>query len=299
LCGRAIRCVTRARLCPFGLSASDIPLYLTAVRLPLSPSRVAKYQAMNPLLLAAPVGAAGFAGLTAYGARHPKSQLFGPSIFATDSPRKFALTFDDGPNPAITRKLLDLLDLHNCKATFFVVGKFVRECPGLVKETAARGHTIGNHTETHPNLFFCGPEETRSELLRCSEAISHAIHEEPRLFRPPFGLRSPWLGEIVSSNRMQAVMWTLIPGDWRVKPVDWLTARMQPIADHAKQNLRTGNPPDRRAHGDVLCLHDGDYKHLNGDRSRTLAAIEYWLPRWRDLGLEFVTITEAGGSVEA
>jgi len=255
---------------------------------------------MNPLFLAAPVVAAGFAGLTAYGARHPRSQLFGPTIFQTNSRRKLALTFDDGPNPAITPKLLDLLDRRNAKATFFVVGKFVRECSSLVREIAARGHLIGNHTETHPNLFFCGPEETRAELLRCAEAISHATLEEPRLFRPPFGLRSPWLGEIVSRNRMQAVLWTLLPGDWRVKPVDWLTARLQPIADHAKQNLSTGKPPQAQAHGDVLCLHDGDYKHLNGDRSHTLAALEFWLPRWRDLGLEFVTITQAlGRAVEA
>ena len=254
---------------------------------------------MHPLILAAPVVAAGFAGFTAYGARHPRSQLFGPAISHTDSPRRLALTFDDGPNPAITPKLLDLLDRHQAKATFFVVGKFVRECPGLVKETVARGHVIGNHTETHPNLFFCGPGETRSELLRCTEAISHAIHEEPRLFRPPFGYRSPWLGEILSRNGMQSVIWTLIPGDWRARPVDWLTARMRPIADHAQQNLSTGSPPRPRGHGDVLCLHDGDYKHLDGDRSRTLAALEHWLPRWRDLGLEFVTITRASGSVEA
>src|SRR5215469_11733024 len=223
---------------------------------------------MHPLILAAPVIAAGFAGFTAYGARHPRSQLFGPAIFHTDSPHRLALTFDDGPNPAITPKLLDLLDRHQAKATFFVLGKFVRECPGLVQETVARGHIIGNHTETHPNLFFCGPGETRSELLRCTEAISHVIHEEPRLFRPPFGYRSAWL-----------------------------TARMRPIADHAQQNLSTGSPP--RAHGDVLCLHDGDYRHLDGDRSRTLAALEHWLPRWHDLGLEFVTITRASGSVEA
>lgn len=252
---------------------------------------------MNPLFLAAPVVATGFAGLTAYGARHPKSQLFGPTIFQTGNSRKLAITFDDGPNPAITPKLLDLLERHNAKATFFVVGKFVRACPALVKETAARGHTIGNHTETHPNLFFCGPGETRAELVHCAETISHAIHEEPRLFRPPFGLRSPWLGELVARNRMQTVIWTLMPGDWRPKPVEWLTTRMQAIADRASQNP---SPTSRRlpqSHGDVLCLHDGDYKHLNGDRSRTLAALEYWLPRWRDLGLEFVTITPSG-SVE-
>jgi len=254
---------------------------------------------MNPLLLAAPAVAAGFATLTAYGARHPKSQLFGPTIFHTDAPRKLAITFDDGPNPAITPRLLDLLDRHNAKATFFVVGKFVRECPALLKETAVRGHVIGNHTETHPNLFFCGRGETCSELLRCTDAISRAIREQPRLFRPPFGYRSPWLGEILSRNGMQAVIWTLIPGDWRPKPVEWLTARMQPIAAHASQNLSPGNAHPPQSQGDVLCLHDGDYKHLNGDRSHTLTALEYWLPRWRDLGLEFVTITQASGRVEA
>jgi peptidoglycan-N-acetylglucosamine deacetylase len=255
---------------------------------------------MVPWLIAAPAFAAGFAGLTAYGARHPRSQLFGHTVFQTDQPRKLAITFDDGPNPAITPKLLDLLDRHRAKATFFLVGRFVREAPDLVREISARGHLLGNHTDSHPNLFFCGWEETRTELLRCSEAIGQATWAEPRWFRPPFGVRSPWLGELVQQQRMRTVMWTLMPGDWRPKPAEWLIERMKPIAARA-QNPANKNQPAQKPHaGDILCLHDGEYARNNADLTRTLAALEYWLPRWRDLGLEFVTMRETNGkAVEA
>ena len=255
---------------------------------------------MNPLFIAAPAVAAGLAGLTAYGAVHPRSQLFGDSIFQTDHPRNLALTFDDGPNPSLTPKLLDLLDRYHAKATFFLVGKYVRESSSLVRETAARGHLLGNHTETHPNLFFCGPQETRTELLRCSEAIGQATWEEPRWFRPPFGFRSPWLGALVQQQRMRMVMWTLIPGDWRAKPSEWLIERMKPIAAHAQALPLKSSPPPLKSTGDVLCLHDGDYARPNADRAHTLTALEYWLPRWRDLGLEFVTMKQIiGKAVEA
>jgi peptidoglycan/xylan/chitin deacetylase (PgdA/CDA1 family) len=246
---------------------------------------------MDPWLIGVPIGiAAGLAGVTAYGAVDPRAQLFGHTTWHTDKPQKLAITFDDGPNPAITPKLLDLLDRHKAKATFFVVGKYVREAPSLAKEIAVRGHLVGNHTESHPNLFFCGPAETRSELLRCSEAIGNATWEEPKWFRPPFGFRSPWLGSIALQYRMRMVMWTLIPGDWLVKPAEWLIRRMQPVAAHVQ--VEKGRQP---AEGDILCLHDGDYARPNGDRTHTLAALEYWLPRWRDLGLEFVTIGQSSG----
>jgi peptidoglycan-N-acetylglucosamine deacetylase len=253
---------------------------------------------MDAWLIGVPVGiATGLAGVTAYGAVHPRAQLFGHTVWQTDQARKLAITFDDGPNPAITPKLLELLDRHKAKATFFLVGKYVRAAPGLAKEVLARGHVVGNHTETHPNLFFCGPEETRTELLRCSEAIGQATWEEPRWFRPPFGFRSPWTAQIALSYRMRTVMWTLIPGDWRAKPADWLIERMKPIAAHAQDLSAKAKPPQPQPtrHGDVLCLHDGDYARPNADRARTLVALKYWLPRWRDLGLEFVTIGQTVG----
>src|SRR5882762_3708278 len=91
----------------------------------------------------------------------------------------------------------------------------------------------------------------------------------------------------------RTVMWTLIAGDWQEKPAEWLIRRMQPIADHAQRILGNGSKPTAAGTGDVLCLHDGAHRQMNGDRSRTLRALEHWLPRWRDLGLEFVTIGEA------
>jgi peptidoglycan/xylan/chitin deacetylase (PgdA/CDA1 family) len=248
--------------------------------------------AMNPLLIAAPTILTGAAALTSYAAVNARSQLFGPTVRQTAAPRQLAITFDDGPNPAITPQLLDFLARYNVKSTFFVVGKFARECPGLVKEISARGHVVGNHTDSHPNLFFCGPEETHRELLRCTDAIQHASWSAPIWFRPPFGYRSAWLSDIVHRQGMRTVMWTLLPGDWRAKPVAWLNSRLQPIADHAAQNSMA-----RSSGGDILCLHDGNFRQQNADRTRTLAALEYWLPRWRDLGLEFVTMNEAFGKV--
>jgi hypothetical protein len=83
-------------------------------------------------------------------------------------------------------------------------------------------------------------------------------------------------------------MWTLMPGDWREKPLEWLIQRMRPIAEHAQNRQGIG-----RGTGDVLCLHDGGHREQNTNRTRTLGALEHWLPRWHDLGLEFVTISEA------
>jgi peptidoglycan-N-acetylglucosamine deacetylase len=234
----------------------------------------------------------GIAGVTAYGAAYPGAQLFGPTVCRTGAPNKLAITFDDGPNPAITPKLLDLLAKHNARATFFLVGKFVHECPDLTREILARGHALGNHTDTHPNLFLCGPQKTSGELQRCSDAIRQAAGVEPRWFRPPFGFRSPWLYGIVEQQKMRTAMWTLIPGDWRVKPAEWLIQRMNPIAEHAPKKLPPGTGYGRGLTGDILCLHDGYHRHQNGDRARTVAALEYWLPRWSDLGLEFVTMDE-------
>jgi peptidoglycan/xylan/chitin deacetylase (PgdA/CDA1 family) len=246
---------------------------------------------MKVMFLAVPSALAAM-GALAYGAVSPRSQLFGRVIWYTNSLRNLALTFDDGPNPAITPKLLDLLDRYNAKATFFLIGRFVRECPDLVKETVARGHSVGNHTETHPNLFWCTPTQVRIELRLCQDAIRNVLGAPPKWFRPPFGLRNPWVTPLARELGYQTLMWSLIPGDWQEKPAEWLIPRLQPIADRVlKTSKSTSN--SRAGWGDVLCLHDGSHHGLNGDRTRTLAALEHWLPRWRDLGLEFVTIDQA------
>jgi len=249
---------------------------------------------MHPWLIAAsPALAAAAAGLAAYGAVHPRSQLFGSTLCRTNSPRKLALTFDDGPNPAITPKLLELLDRHKARATFFAIGKHARECPDLLKETAARGHVIGNHTDAHPNLFWLKPDRITIELRCCNFSIIAATGAPPKWFRPPFGFRNPWVVPVARELNQRVVMWTLLPGDWRATSSEWLIPRMEPIAVHAKRNAAAGSANGAAAMGDILCLHDGSHRQLNADRLPTLAALEYWLPRWRDLGLEFVTIDEA------
>ncbi len=253
---------------------------------------------MNPWMVAVPATitvAAAAAGITAYGAVYPRSQLFGATVRRTNSPRKLALTFDDGPNPAITPKLLDLLDRFKARATFFVIGKHARECPELLKETAARGHVIGNHSDAHPNLFWLKPDKITVELRCCNYSIIAATGAPPRWFRPPYGMRNPWVVPAARELKQRVVMWTLIPGDWRATSSEWLIPRLEPIAARAKRHLNAsvGGAAGAASTGDILCLHDGSHRQLNADRLPTLAALEYWLPRWRDLGLEFVTIDDA------
>lgn len=247
---------------------------------------------MNPFLVSVPAAVVATAGVAAYGAVFPRAQLFGPTICRTNSPRKLAITFDDGPNPAITPKLLDLLDRYQAKATFFLIGRFVRECPDLVQETAARGHAIGNHTESHQNLFKLSPAQITVELRLCHNAIANTLGAPAKWFRPPYGFRNPWVIPAATELGCKTAMWTLIPGDWLERPVERLVRRMEPIATRAERNLKGGAGPGSGT-GDVLCLHDGYHKELNYDRTRTLAALEHWLPRWRDLGLQFVTMDEA------
>jgi peptidoglycan/xylan/chitin deacetylase (PgdA/CDA1 family) len=250
---------------------------------------------MNSLVVAAPATFAVAGGFLGYASAHPASQLFGPVVRRTDSAKQLAITFDDGPNPAITPKLLDLFERHHGHATFFVIGDFVKQCPELARETVARGHSLGNHTDTHPNLFRRTPSQIRDHLRRCSDAISVATGAPPKWFRPPYGLRNPWAIPAANRMGMQAVTWSLIAYDWKAPSPEWLIPRMAPIGERAARNLLSPAAASSGAatSGDILCLHDGNHRHQHGDRHSTLEALAYWMPRWRDLGLEFVTIDQA------
>ena len=243
---------------------------------------------MTPWLIAVPATIAAAGGLTAYGAINSRAQIFGRTTYRTNSPRKLAVTFDDGPNPSVTPTLLDLLDKYGVRATFFVIGAYAREYPELVRELSARGHVVGNHTETHPNLFWKNSSQVRVELRLGQSAVKNVLGVAPRWFRPPFGLRNPSVGIAARELGLRVAMWTLMPGDWKSPSADWLIRRMDPIAKHARR-ISAG----AKGSGDILCLHDGDHRRHNADRSHTIAALQHWLPRWRDLGLEFVTIDDA------
>jgi len=231
-----------------------------------------------PAILSSGVAAA--AGITAWGAVAPSSELFGPTVSCTSSSRKIALTFDDGPNPAVTPRLLELFDRYSVRATFFLIGKFARACPEFVREISTRGHLIGNHTDTHANLFLQSRAGIRDELARCQAAIaSSARTEPPRWMRPPYGYRNPLLaGEIRRAGIQGVVMWSKICWDWKPQPPGRLIERLSSVG-------RLNRP-----HGDIVVMHDGDHRALGGDRLHVVAALEHWLPRWRDAGMEFVTM---------
>jgi peptidoglycan-N-acetylglucosamine deacetylase len=141
----------------------------------------------------------------------PTSRGFGPAIrrFRTDR-REVWLTIDDGPDPATTPRVLDLLEKHQALATFFLVGENAAAHPALVEEIVRRGHTLGNHTHTHPQTtYWCaGGARTGREIDRCSEAIRARTGSAPRWFRPPVGLKSLALHPALAARGLELVLWS-------------------------------------------------------------------------------------------
>lgn len=219
----------------------------------------------------------------AWGATVPSSQLFGPTVRRTGDTSCMALTFYDGPNPAVTPQLLELLEKHGTKATFFLIGQHVRAFPSLTKEIAVRGHAIGNHTESHPSLALLSSSRIAHELDSCDEAVSNATGARPRWMRPPYGFRSPMLNGIVARRGGAGVaMWSAMARDWKPQPAEPVIRRLH----HARG-------------GDIVLLHDGDHRVLQGDRRHVIAALEYWLPRWKDSGIRFMTMNEIEKNLRA
>ena len=188
-----------------------------------------------------------------------------------------AITFDDGPNPVVTPGVLELLERYGATATFFLIGQRVRAFPALAREIVERGHAVGNHTETHPSLTFLSSGRIAEELERCDDAIMAATGKRPRWMRPPYGYRSPSLDSIVRRRGGAGVAM------WNVAARDWRTHAPEPVI----QRLR------RARGGDIVLLHDGDHRVLEGKRGHVVKALEYWLPRWRDAGIQFVNLDEA------
>ncbi|HEV8385493.1 MAG TPA: polysaccharide deacetylase family protein, partial [Candidatus Acidoferrales bacterium] len=223
---------------------------------------------MNPWWMAAPTAAA--AGLTVWAARHPSAQLFGPTIRYTGRVNSLALTFDDGPNPNCTPRLLNLLERFHARATFFMIGKYVRRDPGLAREVAARGHLIGNHTDTHPSLIWLSPAQIETELRPCDEALDAALgagraSSSGKWMRPPYGSRGPQLNRVARRMGFDGVvMWSLMGYDWKPQPPETLIGRLAA----ARWNLRGGRG------GDVITLHDGWSRGWNADREHLLKALE-------------------------
>jgi peptidoglycan/xylan/chitin deacetylase (PgdA/CDA1 family) len=232
---------------------------------------------MLPVLAGlAAVGAASAAG---YQSMAPTGQWYGRTFVAGKRESgRIALTYDDGPNDPHTLRLLEVLEKYGVHATFFMIGKFVRQRPDIARAVAAAGHLIGNHTFTHPLLIFKSEAQTRAQLNDCRRALTDAIGEHSRLFRPPFGGRRPATLRIARELGLDTVMWNVTGYDWTAPPASVIEKKV------ARQ-LHTGG-------GDVVLLHDGGHRAMGADRAHTVIATDNLIRQYKEQGYEFVTVSE-------
>ncbi len=218
--------------------------------------------------------AATFAGLHSM---VPTWQLYGRSFIGLPKGTKqLALTYDDGPNDPTTGQLLDILAHANVKATFFLIGRYVKQRPDIVRLLVEGEHAIGNHSWDHPNLIFSSPAETHRQLADTQKAIEDACGVTPTLFRPPFGGRRPGTFQTARSLDLTAIMWNVTCYDWSAKSSD-------SIESNARRQIHGGN---------VILLHDGSHVDFGISRAHTVKATENLIREYRAKGYEFVSIPE-------
>jgi peptidoglycan/xylan/chitin deacetylase (PgdA/CDA1 family) len=218
--------------------------------------------------------AATWAGFQCY---LPTSQVWGRTFSGLEpGSRTLALTYDDGPNDPWTLRLLEVLERHSAKATFFLIGRFVQQKPEIARAVAAAGHELGIHTWDHPNLIFASASEVRSQLERTRQIIFDTTGVSCTLMRPPFGARRPATLRIVRELG-------LIPVMWNVTCYDWKPTSPEQILTRVERQMRGG---------DVILLHDGGHKRMGADRSHSIEATELILHSYKGEGYGFLTITQ-------
>jgi peptidoglycan/xylan/chitin deacetylase (PgdA/CDA1 family) len=176
----------------------------------------------------------------------PRSTLLGPNVSrlpaAAARRGEVALTFDDGPDPEVTPRVLDLLDRYGARASFFCIGRRAAAHPELAAEVARRGHALENHSHTHPHGFVLYPPRALArEIDAAQEVLARAAGRTPRLFRAPAGLRSLLLQPQLAARGLALASWTH-------RAFDTVRARPEAVAAALLGGL---------AAGDVLLLHDG------------------------------------------
>ena len=224
--------------------------------------------------------AVGTAATLAYATVAPPSQLFGPTLIAPRHPDELALTFDDGPNPTATPQLLDLLAQHGVRATFFLIGRYTLEQKELARRIHADGHTLGNHTMTHPRLPLCTHPRIAAELSDAQHAIEDTTGAPVRLFRPPHGFRTPYVLHTARSLGLTPTTWNIIANDWRLPTPEAISARVE---ERIQRNRRNGLASN-------IVLHDGSERTPAAARLASVAATANLLERHRARGARFVTL---------
>jgi peptidoglycan-N-acetylglucosamine deacetylase len=215
------------------------------------------------------------AGLT------PRSNLLGPNVTRLPSAavarREIALTIDDGPEPAVTPQVLDLLDAAGQRATFFCIAEKVVAHPALAREIVARGHSIQNHTAKHRHNFsFLGPRGYAAEISRAQDMLTDITGHRPTCFRAPAGLRNPFLAPVLHRLGLSLVSWTRRGFDTRERDPARVLARLG-------QGL---------AAGDILLLHDGNAARTAGGEPVVLAVLPPLLAQIKAAQLRAVTLPE-------
>jgi peptidoglycan-N-acetylglucosamine deacetylase len=226
------------------------------------------------ILPAAAIGA-GLIGGAAHGMFHRNSRVFGPVLGALpESDHSVSLTFDDGPNPDATPRILDALGKEGVKATFFILGAYAERWPEIVRRMVSEGHQVGNHGYFHRKLHLKSPYYVRKDIGLGKRAIERAGGCSPRLFRAPHGFRSPWVTQIARSFGQRTIGWSL--GVW-----DSDCPGVNAIVERTVFGAKAGS---------IILLHDGDGYNVNGDRTQTAAAVPLIVRGLRDRGFSFTTL---------
>jgi peptidoglycan/xylan/chitin deacetylase (PgdA/CDA1 family)/sulfur carrier protein ThiS len=188
------------------------------------------------------------------------------------APRAVALTFDDGPWPGATERVLRILRRFRVPATFFVVGEWAQRAPGLIRRIARRGHAIGSHSMTHPTSppFAELPEARIQEELDRTDRVLQRIGIEPVVFRPPGGSFDDGLVDLAEAAGMRVVLWDVDPRDWDAD------ATAKDVVRRVLRQVRAGS---------IVLLHDG-----GGDAGHTIKALPELIRGIRRRGLGFVTL---------
>jgi len=223
-------------------------------------------------------------GVLLAGSLSPRSQLLGPNRVrlpdAAARRREVALTFDDGPDPMLTPRILDLLDAGNAKASFFCIGERAAAAPQLVREIVARGHSVESHSHRHSTAFACyGPWRLLREIEAAQRALAEAAGSPPVFFRAPFGTRNPMLDPTLARFGLSYVSWTRRGFDT--------------VDRSARRVLR--RLTNRLAAGDVLLLHDGVSARPRVGEATVLAVLPQLLETIADQGLRPVSLRVACG----
>jgi len=217
--------------------------------------------------------------LFAYHGINPRSRFYGKVLSNGDrNHSRIALTFDDGPNEPYTSQVLNMLGQYKIKATFFVIGQNARRYPEVCRRIVAAGNVIANHSyHHHKSLCLRRGKAAARDIELAHQTIYECTGFEPKLFRPPYGFRTPWLMRTVRHLGYTVVTWDNMTGDWKAN----------------KSGEEIGQTVVQRAKpGSVIVLHDGRDSRPSYDRSQMLQALPFIIETLKERGFNFVTIPE-------